>query len=345
MTWELARRGLSPVLVSGEEPAASRVAAGMLAPMPEAGTQGRLARLAAESLRHYPAFLEALAEDTEVDPGFERTGILRLAYSPDEAAALRGEVGTYEAAGIPSRWLGASACLDEVRGLGAENLAGGLLTYDEAQVQPGWLLEALRSAAERRGARFQQGEVEGLDVGPGRTRVRLRGGETLDVDVAVVCLGSWSGLLPGLELPVEPVRGQLLVFEGVPRPARILYVGHDYILGKADGTLIVGGTVEPGAGFSTEPGPAVARLIELLPRVWPAAAGRKALTRVGLRPTSPDGLPIIGHPAGHDGVYVFTAHYRNGFLLAPLTASLAADEVLGEEREGLLAPFRPTRLR
>ena len=343
IAWWLLRRGLAVTLVAGRQPAASTIAAGMLAPMPETGLNPALGRLASEGLRAYPEFLSALAEDTDLRTGFERSGLLRVAYGADEAKALREQVGTYEAAGMPSRWLGPRACLAEVPGLGGDGLAGGLLSYEEAQVQPEWLLAALRAGIRHRGGVMVEAQV--IEVLPqgGSVAVTLDAGgrHQMEAGKAVLALGSWSGAIPGLALPVRPVKGQLLTFVGGTGPSRIVYWGHNYVLAKPDGSVILGGTMEE-AGFSLVPDERAQDLRQVLQRLWPALAEAPAIARAGLRPSSPDGLPLMGWIAGGD-LYAFTAHFRNGFLLAPLAGRLAANEITDGGQEELLRALRPDR--
>jgi glycine oxidase len=344
VAWQLLRRGHSVRLVAGQQPAASAVAAGMLAPMPETSINPPLGRLGAEALRAYPEFLESLAEDTGMRTGFERSGVLRVAYRSSEAEALREQVGAYEAAGMPSRWLDRGACAREVAGIGDEGLSGGLLSYEEAQVQPEWLLAALKDAFGSRGGSPVEAEVLGITPNRGSVTVTVVNGavqQQLSADVAVLALGSWSGAVAGVTLPVRPVKGQLLVFPGGAGPERIVYWGHNYLLTKPDGSVIVGATMEE-AGFSIVTDQHAQELRPVLEQMWPGLAEAPATARAGLRPASPDGLPISGWLPGGD-VYAFTAHFRNGFLLSPLAARLAANEIGGGGDEELLRGLRPGR--
>jgi glycine oxidase len=344
IAWRLLRRGLAVTVVEGHQPSASAIAAGMLAPMPETGLNPALGRLASEGLRAYPEFLSTLAEDTGMRTGFERSGLLRVAYGAEEAEALREQVGLYEAAGMPSRWLDARSCLAEVPGLGGGGLTGGLLSYDEAQVQPEWLLAAIRDAILRRGGAIVEAQAVGVSPHGGSVTVTLEAGgvrHRLEAGTTVIALGSWSGAIQGAVLPVRPVKGQLLAFAGQAGPSRIVYWGHDYVLAKPDGSVILGGTMEE-AGFSLVPDERAQDLRHALKRLWPALAQAPAIARAGLRPASPDGLPLTGWLGGHD-LYAFTAHFRNGFLLAPLAGRLAANEIVDGGQEELLRPLRPDR--
>jgi glycine oxidase len=341
VAWELAREGATVTLLSSNRPRASAVAAGMLAPMPEAAGTVPLVRLASQALHHYPRFLEALAQDTDRDVGFRRSGVLRVAGSEAERVALREEVGTYEAAGLPSQWLDTRAARQLVPGL-PESIAGGLFSFDEAQVQPAWLLEALEEAAYRRGVTFTPGEVSRIAAVAAGAEVHVAGGTRLEADRVVLAAGSWSEALAGAAVPVRPVKGQLLSFESAAGPAPILYSGHNYLLSKVDGSVLLGGTMAD-AGFSLAPDPSADALREHLPRLWPALVGAPATVRVGLRPMAPDGLPVCGPLPGSRAVYAFTGHYRNGFLLCPHGAQLAAREILSDRPEPLFAGVRPGR--
>jgi glycine oxidase len=344
LAWRLARLGHPPLLLRGSAPAASPVAAGMLSPNPEMNLAPGVGRLAAESLREYARFLTELAEDTDRDPGFRRSGLLRVAFSDAEATGLREEVGRYEAAGMPTRWLSARATREEEPGLGA-SVVGGLLSYDEAQVQPAWMLAALTEALVRRGGRVVEEDVVDVVVPDrGGVEVRTGSGWNLLADRVVVSIGAWSGGLPGLAYPVRPVKGQLLVFDHVKGPGRVVYWGHNYLLSKPDGTVVLGGTIEE-AGFDTQPTARADDVRGLLPRLWPALVDATAVTRVGLRPAAPDSLPVAGWLPELPAAYMFTAHFRNGFLFSPLASRLAADEIVTGVEAELLRRFRPARLR
>jgi glycine/D-amino acid oxidase-like deaminating enzyme len=166
--------------------------------------------------------------------------------------------------------------------------------------------------------------------------------EELSIAAVVVALGSWSGALPGGAVPIRPVKGQLLIFAGQPGPAPMVYWGHNYLLTKPDASVVLGATMED-AGFSTTVDEKAEALRSLLGRLWPALAAVPATGRAGLRPAAADGLPVIGWIRPRN-VYAFTAHFRNGFLLAPMTASLAADEIVDGVEEDFLRRLRPGRL-
>jgi glycine oxidase len=171
----------------------------------------------------------------------------------------------------------------------------------------------------------------------------------LTAATVVLAAGSWVGQIPidDVEpLPVRPVRGQLLYLKW-PAPAvnRIVWGSRCYAVPWPDGTLLVGATLEE-VGFDSRATVAGVRdlldgICDLVPRAWQAAF---VGARVGLRPGSPDALPIIGRSARVPGLVYATGHYRNGVLLAPLTGELVAGIVAGDESDAALALVSPRRL-
>jgi len=338
--WELARRGHAPLVLGGKVPSTSAMAAGMLAPMPESSLNPALAQLAIDALHAYPEFLRRLAEDTSRDAGFVRCGVVRLAFSPDEADLLHSEIDRYEDAGLFARWLSARECSLEAPLVGP-GVKGGLLSQDEAQVQSAWLLEALREALRWRGGRLEAGGVNAIEMRGDPGHIRLDSGKELQAKRIVVAAGSWTGGLLEMAGLVRPVRGQLLVFASAAGPRHILFHGRNYIVTKPDGHVLVGATMEE-AGFVLDATPAAeAELRASLRRLAPALVKLPAERRVGLRPSCPDGMPVVGE--SESGVYVFSGHHRNGFLLGPLTAALAADEISGKQPDARLEALRPGR--
>jgi glycine oxidase len=147
-------------------------------------------------------------------------------------------------------------------------------------------------------------------------------------------------------LPVHPVRGQLLYLKW-PEPAisHIVWGSRCYAVPWPDGTLLVGATLED-VGFDARATVAGVRdllesICELVPRAWQAGF---LGARVGLRPGSPDALPIIGRSSRVPGLVYATGHYRSGVLLAPLTGALVASIVAGDESDAALAVVSPKRL-
>jgi glycine/D-amino acid oxidase-like deaminating enzyme len=161
-----------------------------------------------------------------------------------------------------------------------------------------------------------------------------------DADAVVVATGAWAGD------PVRPIRGQLVHLRfDAPPVDRVIWGNRCYAVPWRDGSLLVGATVED-VGFDESSTPdAVRNLSVAAAELIPAARGaRIASVRVGLRPETPDGLPLVGRSSTMPSVFFATGHYRTGVLLAPLTARLVADLVLHGREDPLLALLSPGRL-
>ena len=205
---------------------------------------------------------------------------------------------------------------------------------------------ALEEAAGRRGARLDTRSVDRVEADGG---VRVHSGtDVIDSDALVLAAGSWSGGIPmasAAAAPVRPVRGQIvqLRFDSPPL-TRIAWGSAAYLVPWVDGTVLVGATVED-VGFDERvTASGVSRMLDAATGLLPAAPFATFVeARAGLRPSTPNGLPIIGRAPDHPSVIYATGHYRNGVLLAPLTASLVADLVLEGRQHGGLALTRPDR--
>jgi glycine oxidase len=211
-------------------------------------------------------------------------------------------------------------------------------------------VDALRESASRAGARIES-PVEAVNVSSSPTGVSVRaGGMVFGGDRAVVAAGSWSGRVRVEHLPpvpVRPVRGQLLHLEwrDEPRPSRVVWTSGCYTVPWRDGTLLVGATVED-VGFDERTTDAGIRdLTAAVTRVLPGARrARLADVRAGLRPASADGLPYIGPIDAPSNIALATGHYRNGILLAPLTAAMIATWALAGRRDPMMSWTAPSRM-
>lgn len=349
---EAARRKAAVTVVERGEPCgeASRAAAGMLSPLGESPGAGPFLRLALESLRAYPGFVAALAEESGTDLRPQRTGKLLVAFDEAEERGLRERHAWQTREGLDVSWLEGEEARRLAPGL-ARDVRCGLLLADDSVVDNRRLGTAAWKAAEGAGARFLLGhEAFALETEGGRARgVRLVDGTLLEADVVVVAAGAWSGGLRGLPrpLPVRPVRGQMLsLAPPTPPLPRILHGGAVYLVprsGDPEPRWIVGSTMEE-AGFRKHTTPeALERLRAGAVRLLPSLArARVAESWAGLRPATPDGLPVLGPDPDVEGLLYATGHFRNGILLAPATARLMGLVLEGEVPEAL-APFLPGR--
>lgn len=347
-----AREGLSTIVFErgriGRE--ATWAAGGMLSPLGESHEpDAPLLELGVESLRLYPEFVGAVEEESGRNVDFVRWGKLEVA--PDAAAEtrLRERTAWQRERGHRVRWLDPDAVREREPVLEGPVLGGALLE-DEAAVDNRLLAGAVADAAEAagvelrprtvvRGIALGDAAVEGVELEDGRVRAARR---------IVVAAGAWSGRLEGLPrpLPVRPVRGQMLALR--TEPGTLGSVVDDtrvYLIPRSDGRIVVGSTMEE-AGFEvrTTAGE-VKGLLDAALRVAPGLADAAVDGAwAGLRPGTPDDLPILGPDPAVDGLFYATGHFRNGILLAPVTAAALAPLLAGRDPSPVsLEPFRPDR--
>jgi len=347
---ELARRGASVEIVD-ERPVgmgATQASAGVLAPYIEAHEGSTLFDFTVRSLALFDAFVERVSAESGVRVPYRRTGTLDVAVNDAEMQALGATAGMLERVEVPALLLDAQAVRSEEPQLG-DGAIGGLLIESHGFVAAVDLTRALAAASRRHGAQL----IEGSRV---RRIARRHGDMFVDTDrgsltgnAVVLAAGSWSGKIAidgvSATVPVRPVRGQLLhlAWSGTPL-RRVTWSGRCYLVPWDDGTLLVGATVED-AGFderTTVEG--VRGLLDAVCAIVPrASTAGFTSARVGLRPATTDGLPVIGPSAVMPGLIYATGHYRNGVLLAPLTARLVADAMLDNRLDPLLSLVSPAR--
>ena len=332
---ELAARGLRVTLVERGEPGdeASGAAAGMLAPQAEAHQRDALFDLLLESRNLYPQWAAGLVEETGIDVGYRQTGLLQCVFgepsfqsvvSPylwQQAAGLRVEEWSYERV---------RSCFG---GRLSQEVAEAVFFPDEAVVDPRRLMAAVSTSARRRGVRLLTGTAVRRflvrdGVCPG---VETEEG-SMFANAVVDAAGAWAAFDPDLAPPpqVVPVRGQIVELSVAGEPLTSIVSSDEvYLVPRPDGTVLLGSTVEPVGFRKAVTAEAVQRLIAAAVRLLPSLNQARFLSAwSGLRPGTPDGLPVLGR-APVPGLFYATGHYRNGILLAPLTARILADLLTG----------------
>ena len=327
---QLARSGHAvEVLSRRRSEAAGFVAAGMLAPHAE-GLSGALLRLGQLSLERIPTWVEQIEADSGLSCGLRPCGIV----VPFASAAERDVYPT-------APWgeaLDRQGLERESPGIGPGWQAGLLFRQDGQIDNRRQLMRALERACVERGVRFQEG-VEVLELlQEGRTLcgVRVRDAaaqvHTLPAQRAVLCSGAWSAQLRP-ELPIVPVKGQMLSLQG-PRDAlqRVIFGPGTYLVPREDGLLVVGATSERDAGFTEGLTPFGQRQLQAgIEALLPQASQWPPMERWwGFRPCTPDEGPLLGASAV-EGLWLAAGHHRNGVLLAAITAELLASSLAGEE--------------
>jgi glycine oxidase len=333
--WRLAQGGARVAVVERGEPGggATRVAAGMLAPVGELTFgEPELLELTLAAARLYPGFVAELEAASGMGTGYEQLGALHVALDRDEAAQLRRVHDLQRSLELEAEWLPPRKCRNLEPGL-TPSFHGGVFAEGEAAVDPRELTRALLGAARAEGVEVLTGAevIEGVFQGGRLYGLRTRDRELFAVTV-VLASGAWSGATEWLpeeaRPPVRPVKGQVLELrrrDNDPPIRHILASDRVYLVPRSDGRLIVGATVEE-MGFDTAvTAGGVHELLREAYRLLPDVAEMELLGAIaGLRPGTPDNLPLVG-PGAIDGLVLATGHFRNGILLAPLAAQVVAD--------------------
>ncbi len=332
---ELARRGISVRVFESRTigSGATQASAGVLAPYIEAGEGGPLFDLAARSLDMYDEFVRDVARDSGIAIEYSRCGTLEVAVDDETATRFKQHA---EGSGGRIQWLDADATAREAPALAPAR--GALFVPTHGYVDAPVLTEALAWAAMRHDAKLETGQrVEALVLDDDRVTVRTSDGTTWAAGTVVIAAGSWSTreAFAGIEVPepVTPIRGQLLRLR-TPEPqlSRIVWGPGCYIVPRSGGLVLVGATMED-VGFDERTTAAGVRDLleaacELMPALWRAEFVE---ARAGLRPATASRQPLIRRSADSPNVIFATGHFRNGVLLAPLTAKLVAELACGEQ--------------
>jgi glycine oxidase len=351
IAYELARRGASVEIVDERHPVgmgATQASAGVLAPYIEAREGNPLLPLAVRSLQLFDEFVTRVSSTSGVEVPYQRTGTIDVAVDESEMRSLQTTADVLARRGVTAAIIDRAAAYAEEPQL-ADGVAGALVIEAHGFLVASELTRALSIAARRHGAQLiEQSRVRRIVRTNTEILVETDRG-SLSGSAVVLAAGSWSGTIEieGLaaRVPVRPVRGQLLhlMWNGPPLK-RVTWSRRCYLVPWQDGSLLVGATVED-AGFDERATVAGVRDLldaasDLIPQTW--TAGFRA-ARVGLRPGTPDDMPIIGASPSVPGLMYATGHYRNGVLLAPLTAQLVADAMLDNRIDPMLEAVSPSR--
>ena len=349
--WRAAQAGMSVTVVERDEPGAgaSGVAAGMLAPVTEADFgEEALLRLNLRGRELWSGFAAELEELTGMPSGYADDGALVVAADRDDTEELRRLHDFQRGLGLGAEWLTPRRCRELEPGL-SPRVGGGIDAPQDGHVDPRAVVQALVAALRRAGGELRTGfDVVALEMADGRVAgVTAADGRRLSAGAVLVAAGAWSARA-GLGAPaVRPVKGQLLelrVRPGHSPPARrVVRTPRCYVVTRATGEVVVGATVEE-QGFDTAvTADGAFRLLEAAWEVLPEVGELELVrARAGLRPGTPDNAPEIGR-GEHDGLLLATGHFRNGVLLAPLTAEAIVDLLRGAKPPAGMRDFEPGR--
>jgi len=323
---ELRKRGAQALVVERGEPGreASHAAAGMIAHCGDE-TPALLQPLATASARMYPEFVHELQDESGVNPDLRDQGTLSLS-PPENRSAARDLLPLKELEPALS------------------NCPHAAVHLKERSVDPRALVSAALKAAKHRGLDVSSGAaIKEVLISDGRAMGVASDKTTYSAPVVVNCAGAWAGQFSPLHFPARPVKGQMLAVAAPRLLQHVIRAPDVYLVPRTDGRILIGSTLED-AGYDKRTDPAtIQRMHKAAMSLIPALEGARLLEDwAGLRPGTPDDLPILG-ATSIPGYFVATGHYRDGIMLAPITARLMAQVIVGENCEYDISSFSPAR--
>ncbi len=333
--------------VCGEE--SSWAAAGMLGPQAEADELGPFYDLCSESRDLYPAFAERLLAETGINIEIDRSGTLYVAFTDEDAKILNARYEWQKKAGLAVERLTA----DETRRAEpfvSPDVRMSLFFPTDWQVENRKLLTALKRYAEINGINiYENTAVETLLTEDGKVTGAKTANARFPAGKTVLATGAWSSLIKIGDAPmpfaVTPVRGQIICMRTAKRLfERVIYSRRGYIVPRADGRILGGSTTEFAGYTKSVTDAAVGELINMAFEIAPSLDRLPVVDSwSGLRPYAADGMPILGGLDSIENLVIAAAHYRNGILLAPLTAKIIGDEIAGDRSNRNLDQYSPNR--
>lgn len=350
IAWRLAQAGLTvTVLERGKIGCeASRAAAGMLSPQGESQTPGPFFDLCLRSRAMYRRFAEELNDASGIDVEYKDEGTLFVVLQGEDDDQKTSWAAWQRKAGLSLEHVSA----DDVRKIEpavTKSAARAIFLPEEHQVENRRLMDALAVAMQRAGVEvLENAEVTALATERGAVTGIVSEGRRLDAGAVVVATGAWSSRLLeplGLNVKVIPARGQMIAVKGGTRPInRVVHSSGVYLVPRRDGRLLIGATVEYAGFRKAVTAGAVTTLLTAAVALVPSIGELEIVEAwSGLRPDTVDHLPVLG-ASGIRNLFLATGHFRNGILLAPITAGLIAQSIVGGREPDELRSFAIDRL-
>ena len=350
----LAQAGLEVGVFDRGEPGAeaSSAAAGMIAPFGERIEPGPFFDLCLASYQLYPDFVQEVEHLSGIRVDYRRNGTLLVAVSEDEARDLEEIGATQQRLGTPCEQFSGEEACRRVPSL-SPAIGRGLFMPADHCVDNELLTRAVVHAAQLQGVSFfshspvrklnvRKGRVESVEVGEDH----IGPGATFSAGQFVLAAGCWSAELVkplGIALPTQPCRGQMMEFDSGDEIPLVLRAGHCYLVPRERGRVVVGTTVEYAGYDKTVTGGGLRSILEGAARIVPELKNYKFRRAwAGLRPDTVDHRPILGQGASPN-LFFATGHFRNGILLAPITAKLITDLVLTGTTSLPIEAYQPAR--
>ncbi|MFY9557490.1 MAG: glycine oxidase ThiO [Blastocatellia bacterium] len=347
--WRLAREGVKvTVLERGRVGCeASRAAAGMLSPQGSAPGPGPFFDLCRRSRAMYRGFAAELKEASGIDVEYKDEGTLFVVLEGEDEKETTAWTTWQLEAGLPLERLSVNE-IAKIEPAVTKAVTGAIFLPEEHQVENRRLMDALAVAVKRTGVELIEGaQVTALTVEHGGVSGVIFDGHQLEAGSVIVAAGTWSGdlLQPlGLRVNVIPALGQMIAIKGRACPIeRVIHSSRAYAVPRNDGRILIGATVEYAGFHKTVSVGGVRSMIDAAIEMIPSFEEFELIeTWAGLRPDTSDHLPVIGLTE-LDGLVLATGHFRNGILLAPITAELVSELVTSGRVANELAHFSVER--
>lgn len=332
---EMRRRGdLSIRILERGRPGreASWAAAGILAPQVEADEDGAFFRLCYQSNKMYPEFAAELFEETGINIELDRRGLLYLGFDEQDEAEFDLRFRWQRAAGLRVERL-YSSDVRELEPNVSESVRCGLLFPDDGQVENRKLIEALMLYSDANQIEIVTDDEARL-VSPSNKAVKVETNrDVYQAGTVVIATGAWTSLIEfgegALPIEVKPIRGQMISYRPQATFSHVVYSQRGYLVPRADGRLLVGATVEDVGFDKATTSDGIAKLKQIGTQIAPCLERLDITDQwAGLRPFAFRDEPFIGEVPGMKNVFAAVGHYRNGILLAPITAKMIADQIL-----------------
>ncbi len=346
---ELRKKGVDRVKILEKNSAcgmeASSAAAGMLAPQAEADKADDFFDFCSASRDLYPNFAKELFAETGIDIELDQTGTLYLAFTEEDAEELEKRFDWQKKTNLKVEKLNSKEVLDIEPNISPDVLFGLRFPMDW-QVENRKIIEALSRAesgfikGEVRSLLFENNKIIGVETNT----------EKIYAPIVIIASGAWTSLIKDKfnllsNIKVKPIRGQMIALNDNGKLFRhIIYSRRGYAVPRKDHRILVGATVEDVGFYSETTNAANALLSKIAFEISPEFENLSLKeTWVGMRPFAADGLPILGEFPEIENLFIATAHYRNGILLAPLTAKILIDKIVENVESKYLSIFSPRR--
>jgi len=348
IAFELASEGLSVAVFDAQTPGreASWASAGMISPAPENSTMASLLPISLSSVRLYPAFLKRVEAISGKTVGYRKDGALDLFLNGTGQSEIDELLALHRGAGLRAEAL-SSPEAREIEPALTGDLRAAVHRPDEASLDNRLLTEAVLEAALRKGAEiFPSNGAKALWTEGTTCKGLHLQNDRVEAKWTVIAAGCFSARIEGVAsyAPVVPAKGQMMALRcDTVNLKKDLWCGHIYLVPRHDGRIIAGSTVEYEGFDRSVTAAGMKKLLTGALSLVPALeTARIEETWAGLRPDSPDHLPILG-PTELNGLLIATGHFRSGILLTPVTARLIREWVTTQKVSEDWAPFSPLR--